>query len=65
MDKSKVNAIACENDERLPLINLKCEDTFIDLMKLTKTYEMLARCPSPDDCLRYKSAQFDQGERVD
>jgi len=37
MNMSKVHAIACENDESLPLINLKCTDTFIDLMKMTKT----------------------------
>lgn len=65
MNTSKVNAIACENDESLPLINLKCTDSFIDLMKLTKTFEMLARCPSPKECKLYREEQFREGVSVE
>lgn len=46
----RVTSIACENDERLPLANLKCSDSFKDLAKMTNSFEMLARCPDPIEC---------------
>lgn len=65
MAKTKVNAIACENDESMPIINLKCTDTFQDVMSLTKTFEVLARCPSPEDCQLFRHEKIREGEKIE
>jgi hypothetical protein len=50
MSTNKITAIACENDENLPLINLKCKDTLLDLTRMTEKKDVLVRCPPPEDC---------------
>jgi hypothetical protein len=50
MKQNKITALACENDENLPLINLNCRDKLIDLLKMSGKKNMLVRCPDPEIC---------------
>jgi len=53
MKLTKINALACENDESLPLVSLGCGDTFLDLLGLTTGALTLARCPPKIECIAF------------
>lgn len=60
MGKSKINALACENDESLPIIALKCKDTFHELSKVAEKPEIMGMCPDPKKC----QMEFESGEHT-
>lgn len=48
MERSRIHGIACEDNNSLKYINLKCSDKFEDISAIQANFvQMIARCP---DC---------------
>jgi hypothetical protein len=65
MEKTKITAVACENDETLPVINLKCTDNYIDILKFVRTFGIIGRCPDPEECEKEMHDRSKNGEHID